>query len=635
MFEIKFSSNSAFFKFWAVHLAMLCIFPLATQFLAFFYSVNTPGPYEFYDSSKLGELGGLVFLLLSLLVINHSSFISKVNKLKFSQSLNYNSLFLNIFIYFVFLFFSLYVFRFDVGLIFTSFFIWIVYNKINYDVKNNIFYSESAKALKSPVEYKKLLLYISLIYLFLAVSWLNGRLNYFSLHLSEFTLIPFFWDIGSESLFSYFPRHGLFEVSLGKVLLNMGFDVYKVGYLGEFIVKTASIFDILALSYWINKFKLDAKSKNIIYLIILLYFMVSWQVGTYIFILSAPVILLDLLQKKNLLIITACLGFFNTLMFFMRWEYGAFSLVATYILLYSYKVRYFRYCILYSVWIIFFFFIALHFLNASFIQFIEFIKALSNNTKVWGWPTIDSRAGYIFFFTFLSSAFLTYLYKNRDKFQELAPFNYLALLLIFNFVILTGRSDTHVYFSCLLLNLIPLIVLTRKTPLFFKQNSITKFGVLILLIPLFIIMTDKYMVYGVFYKYQPFNFIKAHSAFVNFPKSEHIWPYSNESKNKILELSNDIAYKNKITFIPLNPFEYVIFSTKPIGIHADLLHQSQSIDSDNQAKSINESNVVVYFKKFHIDGYNSEERFSFVFSQLSENYLTTFEDDDVKILIKR
>lgn len=635
MFKINFLCKDTFVKFWLAHTAIIFIFPIATQFLAFFYPANIPGPYEFYDSSKLGELGGLFVLLLSLLIINFSSFSTRISKLKIVKSLNCNSFYLNTSIYFVFLFLALFVFKFDIGLIFTSIFIWIVYNKANCDVKNNIFYSDSSKALKSPVEYKKLFLYISLIYLFLAISWLNGRLNYFSLHLSELTLIPFFWDIDSESLLSYFPRHGLFEISLGKVLLNMGFDVYKVGYLGEFIVKTASIFDILALSYWINKFKLDSKSKNIIYLIILLYFLVAWHVGTYIFILSAPVILVDFLRKKNMLIITACLGFLNTLMFFMRWEYGAFSLVATYILLYSFKGRNFQYCILYSVWIVFFFFVALHYLNSSFIQFLDFIKALFNNTKVWGWPTINSKAGYIFFFTFLSSAFLTHLYKNRDKFHELAPFNYLALLLLFNFVILTGRSDTHVYFSCLLLNLIPLIFLIRDNPLFIKQSSLTKFGALILIIPLFIMVTDKYIVYGIFYKYQPFNFVKAHSAFVNFPKSEHVWPYSNESKNKILELSNDISYKNKITFIPLNPFEYVIFNTKPIGIHADILHQSQSFDSDSQAKIMNESNAVVYFKKFHIDGYNSEERFSFVFSRLNENYLTAFEDDDVKILIKK
>ena len=87
---------------------------------------------------------------------------------------------------------------------------------------------------------------ITITFLFFAIiliaeQWLNTRIGYFSLHLSEYTLIPYFWDLHNESFFNYFPRHGLQEVLLGKLLLKLNFDIYQIGYLGEFLIKTATI----------------------------------------------------------------------------------------------------------------------------------------------------------------------------------------------------------------------------------------------------------------------------------------------------------------------------------------------------------------------------------------------------------
>ena len=73
----------------------------------------------------------------------------------------------------------------------------------------------------------------TIIFLFFVIisitgQWLNTRIGYFSMHLSEYTLIPYFWDLHNESFFNYFPRHGLQEVLLGKILLKLKFDIYQI-----------------------------------------------------------------------------------------------------------------------------------------------------------------------------------------------------------------------------------------------------------------------------------------------------------------------------------------------------------------------------------------------------------------------
>lgn len=476
------------------------------------------------------------------------------------------------------------------------------------------------------------IIFIFFVIVLITEQWLNTRIGYFSLHLSEYTLIPYFWDLHSESFFNYFPRHGLQEVLLGKLLLKLKFDIYQTGYLAEFLIKTATILDLMAIIYWLRKCKLYLPSIIILYTIVLFYFVIAWQVGTHIFLLTLPFFFYEKTLKINIFLRILLLAFVNISIFFLRWDYGLFAMIASSIIFFI-DNKNFKLIIIYILFLAIFLQIYLQFLNSNLIEFINFMWVLKNNTAVWGWPDIVSqmRTPYILMNFFISAYLIYVLFKNREEILKEYSFIYLMLLSLFNILVLCGRSDGHVYFAGILFTLIPIFLIFYRNQHFFDRGKITLGGVFILLIPLFIMLNDSTIKKNSI----NFNFTNAISIFKSFPTSNQLWPYSNESKNQIFNLAKNPLFKDKISFIPMSPFEYVIFDTKPVSNFSDLYHASQTKDLNNTIEILEKSEIIILTQKTNIiDGYPLKERFQEAFEYLDNNFTPIFNDDQIIIYKK-
>lgn len=480
---------------------------------------------------------------------------------------------------------------------------------------------------------------ITITFLFFAIiliaeQWLNTRIGYFSLHLSEYTLIPYFWDLHNESFFNYFPRHGLQEVLLGKLLLKLNFDIYQIGYLGEFLIKTATILDLVAIIYWLRKCKLYLPSIIILYTIVLFYFFIAWKVGTFIFLLTLPFYFYEKSVKLNIFLRIFLLALINVSIFFLRWDYGLFAMIASSII-FIIDNRKIKLIIIYILSLAIFIQIYLQLLNSNLFEFINFMWVLKNNTAVWGWPEIFSqmRTPYILM-NFFVSAYLVYVvFKNREAILKEYSLVYLMLLSLFNILVLCGRSDSHVYYAGILFTLIPIFLIFYRNQYFFDHGRITLRGIFILLIPIFIMLNDSTIRKN---SNDSFNFTNAINIFKSFPKSNQLWPYSNESKNQIFDIANNPLFKDKISFIPMSPFEYVIFDTKPVGNFSDLYHASQTKDLNNTIEILEKSEIIVLTQNTYIiDGYPLKERFQEAFEYLENNFTPIFNDDQIIIYKKR
>ena len=478
----------------------------------------------------------------------------------------------------------------------------------------------------------------TIIFLFFVIisitgQWLNTRIGYHSMHLSEYTLIPYFWDLHNESFFNYFPRHGLQEVLLGKILLKLKFDIYQIGYLGEFLIKTATILDLMAIIYWLKKCKLYLPSVIILYTIVLFYFLIEWQVGTHIFLLTLPFFFYEKSAKINIFIRILLLALINVSIFFLRWDYGLFAMIASSII-FIIDNKNIKLIIIYILSLAIFLQIYLQLLNSNMIEFINFMWALKNNTAVWGWPEIFSqiRTPYILMNFFLSAYLFYVLFKNRGEILKEYSLIYLMILSLLNILVLCGRSDGHVYFAAILFTFIPIFLMFYRNQHFFDHGRITFGGIFILLIPLFIMLNGTHTKNNLINK---FNFTNAINIYKSFPTSNQLWPYSNESKNQIFVLANNPLFKDKISFIPMSPFEYVIFDTKPVTNFSDLYHASQTKDLNDTIEMLDKSKIVV-LQKISIDGYPMKKRFPEAFEYLENNFTLIFNDDNkIKIYKKK
>lgn len=626
----KLFTNNFFYKFWLCHLSII-LSPLFITFFSLINSSSIRGPHEYYLSNKLGEVPGSLLLIAIFIFILLRTFVFG-KKLAFLYS---NFLF-NLLLYCIFILIisyqQIYSFSFIFGFIFLSILIYICL--INHKI--NLVSQKVLASIKCSIQANIIttIFFLFCGIIFISVHWLNTRIGYFSLHLSEYTLIPYFWDLHNESFFNYFPRHGLQEVLLGKILLKLNFDIYQVGYLGEFLIKTATILDMMAIVYWLKKYRLDLTSTIILFTIVLFYFLITWQVGTHVFLLTLPFFFYEKSVNLNIYLRTFLLALINVSIFFLRWDYGLFAMIASSII-FIIDNKNFKLISFYTLSLTLFLQIYLQLLNSNFLEFINFMWVLKNNNAVWGWPVIFSQPGtpYILMNFFITAYLVFILYKNRASIHEEYSLIFLMLLSLFNILVLCGRSDGHVYFTGILFTLIPIFLIFYRNQLFFDHGRITRLGIFILLIPLFIMLSD----YTVRNNYKhSLNFFKAFNTYKSFPSSNQIWPHSIETKNKIFDLANNPLFKNKISFIPINPFEYVIFDTKPIGHFSDLYHASQTKSLHDIKEIFDISEIVILDESHAIDGYPLRERFHEAFQWLDKNFTLIFNDSDkIKIYQKR
>ena len=623
---IKDNSNLQILFFDIIFLSLLVLIcPIANIFFSNLINETVFGPHLYHNNQKIGELPTLIFFVLScILFLAYKKNKEKICKLDLLIIIfliffitffkSYNFFELNFFLYPIFLFFFFFDFSF-----YKNLFKFSVIKELE-EVKINYIY----------------ILFIIFSLFFVVTAWSSSRLYYFSLHLSEYTLIPHFYNSEMENIFNYFPRHGLFEIFLGNLFYRFDLSPIYNGYFSEFIIKSTGILDLLSILFWIHISKFKNSIKILFVFFSLFYVFIFWQTGTFIFLMTFPFFL-----YMNINLSKFCkplfLGFVVTTIFFLRFDYGLFSIIGIGVIYFYhflnnkksiYELLIYCFSILLSIFII------LLLLNSNIFEFYVFLKVLAKNTAVWGWPDIyQSNTPLIFLMAFLIAYFI---FEKIRSIKISDKDLYLIALYCCNFIILTGRSDGHIYNAIILFNIITIFSLFDNPQIYGNisiKSNIKKNYQAIKVIFLIAAVTFTFEIFNKTIRFSSINFYDAINNLKNFPSKQQLGPFSNDIRNILNNQVKNGEYKNKTTFLFLMPFEYVLFDTKPLGKFADAYHASQSIEHDYLFDDIKESQLIV-IRESNLDNVPDRVRFKKYIKYIRDNFFLFYNDGVYKIYKK-
>lgn len=471
---------------------------------------------------------------------------------------------------------------------------------------------------------------IGFVFVFLCFNilfYMGVYYHYQSFHWAEMSLFNAFWSY-HDSLTTFVPRHGLFEVLLQKIL-GVFFNTEVVVHISMFIVKFFSVTDA-----YIALLMLYAITKN--YFFVFSYFLLFQLFAINPFIHWTPIALTFWVlftfdeQEQRRTQWAFILGILTTVIYFLRVDIGVFLLIATVccLFLYSFFLKSFTHIGAFALGLLTI--IVLLSVVCGFKEIKEFIEITTvlpaqYNDFVWGNTVPSLMPGNIIsakllvtFFYLLIAVALAIKELVFQKNQKIIPYVFLVLIMAAVFKILLGRIDSRVFwFSAVLISM--------PTAMYFLSGNLKK---VFLISPLLMTVLFSLPSFDKAGYLAPYEFIqKGIDTVKSLPKQLA----SNSQEIQLLfKFEALIAQnKNKVTFLTFSPYAYVYFDTKPVGRYTDA-YQIYPFDNPAFYQQLADSNIVFWYSQ-NLDTIPDEKRLSHYITYLENTFDTIYRDQKITI----